>query len=417
VKIFRLEGDFVNSVRTLVTGTIFSQLIVFALYPIISRLYSPEENASFSIYSRIILFVSTIATARFETALLLPKRNEHAFSLYRLIIQLVIITFFISIILSFIYVFFNSGLTEESFIYLMIPVGLVPLSMMTIGNVWAMRFGEFKVISKIKVINSLLMNFSNVFFGWIGLGYKGLIIGYIVGVSIPGLFFLRKYHLLKLKYKDFSTRSRKRIMGKTYLEFPKINLPHTLIDLTRELVLVLFILFYFNKNILGSYDFSFKILKLPLTVLGVSIGQVYFQNIAKKRNKNESIYEITKQTIKNLFLISIIPFTILFFWGSELFSFIFGEEWKLAGKYSEIMSPWLLLNLIVSPISHLPAVIGKLKSFFYVGLVGSILLIGMFIIPYYHTISFDFLLYFISYSQTVFLIFVLFWFIRLSYRN
>jgi len=81
------------------------------------------------------------------------------------------------------------------------------------------------------------------------------------------------------------------------------------------------------------------------------------------------------------------------------------------------MSPWLLLNLIVSPISHLPAVIGKLKSFFYVGLVGSILLIGMFIIPYYHTISFDFLLYFISYSQTVFLIFVLFWFIRLSYRN
>ncbi len=417
MKIFRLEGDFVNSVRTLVTGTIFSQLIVFALYPIISRLYSPEENASFSIYSRIILFVSTIATARFETALLLPKRNEHAFSLYRLIIQLVIITFFISIILSFIYVFFNSGLTEESFIYLMIPVGLVPLSMMTIGNVWAMRFGEFKVISKIKVINSLLMNFSNVFFGWIGLGYKGLIIGYIVGVSIPGLFFLRKYHLLKLKYKDFSTRSRKRIMGKTYLEFPKINLPHTLIDLTRELVLVLFILFYFNKNILGSYDFSFKILKLPLTVLGVSIGQVYFQNIAKKRNKNESIYEITKQTIKNLFLISIIPFTILFFWGSELFSFIFGEEWKLAGKYSEIMSPWLLLNLIVSPISHLPAVIGKLKSFFYVGLVGSILLIGMFIIPYYHTISFDFLLYFISYSQTVFLIFVLFWFIRLSYRN
>ena len=417
MKIFRLEGDFVNSVRTLVTGTIFSQLIVFALYPIISRLYSPEENASFSIYSRIILFVSTIATARFETALLLPKRNEHAFSLYRLIIQLVIITFFISIILSFIYVFFNSGLTEESFIYLMIPVGLVPLSMMTIGNVWAMRFGEFKVISKIKVINSLLMNFSNVFFGWIGLGYKGLIIGYIVGVSIPGLFFLRKYHLLKLKYKDFSTRSRKRIMGKTYLEFPKINLPHTLIDLTRELVLVLFILFYFNKNILGSYDFSFKILKLPLSVLGVSIGQVYFQNIAKKRNKNESIYEITKQTIKNLFLISIIPFTILFFWGSELFSFIFGEEWKLAGKYSEIMSPWLLLNLIVSPISHLPAVIGKLKSFFYVGLVGSILLIGMFIIPYYHTISFDFLLYFISYSQTVFLIFVLFWFIRLSYRN
>ncbi len=418
MKIFRLEGDFVKSVRTLVTGTIFSQLIVFALYPIVSRLYSPEENASFSIYSRIILFVSTLATARFETAILLPKRNEHAFSLYRLIIQLVITTFFISVILSLIYVFFNSRFTEESFIYLMIPIGLIPLCMMNLGNVWAMRLSDFKLISKIRVINSLFMNFTNLFLGLVGLGYKGLIFGYIVGVSIPGLFFLRKYHLLKLKYKDFSTRNRKKIIAKTYVDFPKINLPHTLIDLSREIILVFFILFFYNKNILGSYDFSFKILKLPLTVLGVSIGQVYFQNIAKKRNNNDSIYDITIQTIKNLFLISIIPFTILFFWGKELFSFIFGEEWGLAGKYSEIMSPWLLLNLIVSPISHLPAVIGKLKLFFYVGLIGSILLIGMFLLPYnYQSISFDYLLYFISYSQSVFLLFVLFWFIKLSYKN
>ena len=72
-------------------------------------------------------------------------------------------------------------------------------------------------------------------------------------------------------------------------------------DITRELLIAFFILLFYSKNILGSYDFSFKMLKLPLTILGTSIGQVYFQKIAFKKNNGESINEITFLTIKNLF--------------------------------------------------------------------------------------------------------------------
>jgi O-antigen/teichoic acid export membrane protein len=265
------------------------------------------------------------------------------------------------------------------------------------------------------MLNSLSMNLSNVLFGWIGLGYKGLILGYIIGVSLPAVWFTRKYHLLRLKYKDFSLKKRKRVIGKTYMEFPKVNLPHALMDITRELLIVFFILLFFNKNILGSYDFSFKMLKLPLTVIGGAIGQVYFQKIAAKKNNGESLYEITIQTMRNLFLISIIPFSILYFFGENLFSFVFGEEWTLAGKYSEIMAPWLMMNLIVSPISQLPVVIGKIKSFFLVGFIGSISLIGFLSSPsFVNGITFEELLQYINWSQFFFLLIVMFWFIRIS---
>lgn len=403
---------------TLVAGTVFSQIVIFLLSPIISRLYTPEETANFSIYTRIIIFVSTLATARFESALALPKRNEHAFSLYRLIINLVLISFVISIFLSFFYVYFGINDSDESFIYLMIPFGFAPLCLMNIGNGWAMRLGQFKEISRLRMLNSLSMNFSNVLFGVLGLGYKGLILGYIIGVLLPGAWFTRKYHLLKLKYKDFSFKNRKRIIAKTYIDFPKVNLPHALMDIIRELLIVFFIIFFFSKNILGSYDFSFKMLKLPLTVIGGSIGQVYFQKIALKKNNNESLFEITIKTIRNLFFISIIPFSLLFFWGEELFSFVFGEKWSLAGRYSEIMAPWLMINLLVSPISQLPVVLGKLKLFFLVGLIGSLLLVSVFYIPYLNqNISFNNLLFIISFSQSIFLFFVLIWFLRISYKG
>jgi O-antigen/teichoic acid export membrane protein len=155
-------------------------------------------------------------------------------------------------------------------------------------------------------------------------------------------------------------------------------------------------------------------LKLPLTVIGGAIGQVYFQKIAAKRNNGESLYEITLITIRNLFFISIIPFSILFMFGENIFCFVFGKDWALAGKYSEIMAPWLMLNLIVSPVSQLPVVIGKLKSFFWVGFTGSILLIGLLLLPYFVKISFEDLLIYINYSQLIFLVFVLFWFLNLS---
>lgn len=415
MKIPKLNSDFAKSVTTLVSGTVLSQLIVFALSPLISRLYSPEESANFSIYARIILFVSTIATARFESALALPKRNEHAFSLYRLIVQLVIISFFISILASIIYVFFGLKKSDESFIYLMIPFGFAPLCMMNIGNGWAMRLGQFKEISRVRMLNSLSMNLSNVFFGWLGLGYKGLILGYIIGVTLPGAWFTRKYHLLKLKYKDFTIRKRKSVIGKTYIEFPKVNLPHALMDISRELLIVYFILLFFDKKVLGSYDFSFKMLKLPLTVIGGAIGQVYFQKIASKKNNGESLFEITIQTMRNLFFISIVPFTVLYLWGEELFSFVFGAEWSLAGKYSEIMAPWLMMNLVVSPVSQLPVVVGKIKSFFWVGLLGSFLLVALLTVPYFNkSLSFDLILLYINWSQFLFLFFVMLWFIKIS---
>ena len=144
------------------------------------------------------------------------------------------------------------------------------------------------------------------------------------------------------------------------------------------------------------------------------MGQVYFQKIAAKNNNGESLVEITLLTMRNLFLISIIPFGILYFFGESLFSFVFGNEWTLAGKYSELMAPWLMMNLIVSPISLLPVVLGRLKSFFLVGLTGSVLLLVLFVLPYFNTnLSFLTLLNYINYSQTIFLIFVMFWFIRL----
>ena len=405
------KNDFVKSVTILVTGTILSQLVVFLLSPIISRLYTPEDNADFAIFIRIVIFISTIVTARFESALVLPKKDEHAFSLYQLLILLIKYGFIISLPISFLIVFFFELSSNLDFVIVSVPFGFLLLAIMNIGNNLAIRFGEFKEISRIRMLNSISMNCANILFGWAGLAFKGLIFGYIISVALPSIWFTRKFRLLSSKFIDFSNPKRKYVIGRKYLEFPKVMLPHALIDISREMLIVFFILLYFDKNTLGSYDFSFKMLKLPLSVLGAAIGQVYFQNIAKKHNNGESLMYITFTTMRNLFLFSIVPFGLLFFIGDDLFAFVFGENWRQAGEYSQIMAPWLMLNLIVSPISQLPMVLGKLKFFFWIGLVGSILLISVLNLPFFigHQMNFNTVLKWINWTQFAFMLFVLLW--------
>ncbi|MFM7683907.1 MAG: hypothetical protein ACKO7P_14370, partial [Bacteroidota bacterium] len=60
------------------------------------------------------------------------------------------------------------------------------------------------------------------------------------------------------------------------------------------------------------------------------------------------------------------------------FSFVFGSQWAFSGRLSEIMTPWLWVNFIISPLSVIPLVLGKQRSFFMIGLISSVLQITSF---------------------------------------
>ncbi|MEI2422057.1 hypothetical protein V6O07_17395, partial [Arthrospira platensis SPKY2] len=64
-----------------------------------------------------------------------------------------------------------------------------------------------------------------------------------------------------------------------------------------------------------------------------------------------------------LFLSGVLPSFFVFLYGSELFGFVFGENWKEAGKYAEILSLWTLFWLISSPITNLYYTLNLQKNY------------------------------------------------------
>jgi teichuronic acid exporter len=410
------KSDFISSIFTLVSGTVIAQIITYSLATIISRIYSPEDMSFLSLFSRIVAFFAVIATARYELAFPLPKRDEHAYSLFRVSIRILGYIFVLTLALSLIVGFFlEENSTLFSILYF-IPFGILVTAFYNQGLNWSIRMKNFRVISLSRVLQTSLNSFSSVGFGLFGLGYKGLILGYLFGALGSSFVFLKFLLRTKARMKIFKLKGRNFAIAKYYSDFPKINLPHILIDLSKELFIAFYLLYSFEKEVLGLYDFAFRMLKMPIGLIGISIGQVFFKKSADLINEKKSILPLVRKTLLTLFFLSIIPFSLLFLFGSEIFAFVFGSNWKEAGTFSEIMSLWLMTNFIVSPVSQIPLLLNKQKAFFYLSLVGTFLMIFSLVFSnLFPSLNFTFVetLKLVSLTQFLFLTYVIFWTIKL----
>ncbi len=413
----RLKTDFVSSVLILVSGTVFAQIIAYLLSPVITRLYSPEEMSYLSLFSRIITFLAVIATARFELAFPLPKREEHAFSLFKVSLRITIITTLATAIFALGLSFYPWQDANIYFILALIPVGIFVLAFYNQGMNWAIRTKAFKSLSISKVLSSSVNSLSTVGFGLLSFGYKGLILGFVFGNLSSVLPFVKPFRKAQNKQKSFILKGRDFAIAKHYLEFPMINLPHVLIDLSKELFIAFYLIYTFEKDVLGLYDFSFRMLKLPISLIGISISQVFFNKAAGMIQEGKSIFPLAKKTILTLLVLSVVPFGILFYIGGDLFAFVFGEPWREAGEFSEIMSPWLMMNFLVSPVSQIPIILKKQRSFLFLSLFGTSLLIVSLLIgeifPSWN-LGFKDTLKIVSVGQFIFLTYVVFWTVWLT---
>lgn len=410
------KSEFFRSILLLVSGTMIAQLVTYLLTPIISRIYSPEDMSYLSLLSRIVSFLAVIATARYELAFPLPKRDEHAFSIYKSTFFLTVIISFLSILGVFGLDFFNlSNPILDSILYF-IPIGIFLLAINSQGLNWAIRMKGFKIISISKILQSSVNSIFAVLFGFFSFGYKGLLIAFLLSVLVANIPFLAVFRKTKKTMRNFKLKGRKSAVLKLYSDFPTISLPHVLMDLTKELFIAFYLISIFEKEVLGLYDFAFRMLKLPIGLIGASISQVVFKQAADLINEKQSIYHLVRKTIITLLLVSILPFGMLFFFGAEIFAFVFGENWREAGYFAQIMSPWLMLNFIVSPISQIPMIKNQQRKFFILSGITTIILLFSLVLgaifPFLH-LSFRTTLLIVSYGQFICYGYIIFWMLKM----
>lgn len=372
-----LKSELIKSALVLSSGTVLAQGISYILTPFITRLYSPEDFGEFGIIMRIVAFLAVIGAARYEYAIPLPKKNAHAFHIYRLSLRILVWTVGLTLLAGGIFWLFKSE-TDNLLFYIVTISAITGFTVfISIGRHWAIRMKWFKNITISTLLTSATTNTAKLLAGFAGLGVIGLAISTLLGLIIGSLVFVfDAFGIYKVNNKK--SNLRKEVVARQYKEFPKVNLPHSLIDASRELLIAFFLTIYLSTSLFGSYDHSFRMLKIPLLLIGVAIGQVLYNRISADFAQRKKIYPILKRSVILLTIIGILPFSVIYIWGAPIFEFVFGNEWRLSGEIAAVLSPWLMANFVASSISMVPAIIGKLKWFFWVGIATTVLQLSCF---------------------------------------
>jgi len=352
---------------TLATGTTLSQAIPFLVSPLLTRIYSPEEWGIFSLYMSLAVILITIATGRYELAIILPKSDKEA-------INIVAVCVFIACCLSVLFLF--TVLLFKSNIAMMLGnpqisnwLFFLPLSILIVGvyqsfNYWSNRKSHYKAMSISKVLQTSVAAIAQIVFGLFLLKPIGLLLGTILGQCAAMISIVR--NALKNGnevsiFKDINITSMKATAVR-YINFPKyLIVAHSLNIISIQLP-ILFLSTIYSSSIVGLFDLAQRTTKLPMILVGSAIGDVFRQKATEDYHQFGNCKEIYLITIKKLILISIIPLIILYFIAPYLFSVFFGDTWRISGEYVRLMTIMLFFQFISSPLSNMYMIAEKQKQ-------------------------------------------------------
>jgi len=401
---------------TLMTGTTIAQAIPIGISPILTRIYTPEDFGVVGLFGSISLLLGSMANAQYESAITLPDNDEDAYEIASMSLVLALL---FSMFLFIIVLFFHDSIvtllgTEKiaNWLYF-IPLVVFLTGLFNVLNYLNLREKNFKELSTVKVYRSLATGFIQISMGLIKDGAFGLISGQIISNFMGNIYLLKK--TIWSKYNFFSKKNI--IMAKKYKKFPIYYLPNNLIFNLSNTITIVLISSLFGAISLGFYTMANRILGLPGSIIGNSISQVYLQKASEDKNREDSILPIFLETLKKLVVISLPLFILFFFTLEDIFSIIFGSEWRIAGYYAEILTPLFFIKFIRAGLNTTIIVLEKQKIGLWLNILTIVLIVCIFIVSYLLKLEITQFLYLMSYMLFLMYLYIIYIYYKLVKRK
>ena len=372
-QIFKTE--FLKNFLILFKGSFSAQVILLLISPILTRIYTPEDFAVLALFTALSTTAGMIANAIYDFAIGLAENEEEAINLVALcLLNSAIISFIVLVVIMLFphqIVLLLNNPNIDSYLY------FIPLVTFLIGafntlNYYSIRLKNFNAIAKANFYRQIAASFFQLILGFLTQGALGLISGRIA-LHFTGVYIL--FSKSSRIFKNSNSVKKQEIirLAKRYKDFPFYTLPAQLSNVLSQQLNILFISSLFSAATLGFYSLLNSVVNMPLSLIGKSLGQVYLQRATEERKRIGNSISTFRNTFLLLFTIGLIIFIPLYFVVEQLFGFVFGENWLVAGTYTKILIPMFFVRFITSALSVTNIVFEK-QLFGFIWQIGLLLI-------------------------------------------
>jgi len=361
-KIWR--NDFFKNVATLISGTTLAQAFSVIIYVVLSRIYTEDDFGVFGLYMNILNITIIFSTAKYELAILLPKSERESVNILGLS---GLISIVVSLVLLLLVLLLNKqicawmGSEEISPWLYFIPLSTLLVGFFTAFRNYSNREKRYKLIAGANIAQSLGNSLVKLGLGLALVGAAGLIFGVVAG-QLVGFLVLLLVHIRANREKWTWLRlSEMKRLAAEYSLFPKYNMWQGLVNNLSGALPVFVFSSWFSMGIAGLFTFGYMVIYRPVNLVANAFYQVLYQRFTERKREGEPILSEISLFLTRSIQWLLLPFLIFGIFAPELFGFLFSERWTEAGRYAQIMLPWIFMVSLTMPLSFIPDLYKKQK--------------------------------------------------------
>jgi O-antigen/teichoic acid export membrane protein len=340
----------------MLAGTVAGQAVSTLLSPVLTRLFTPAEFGSLSVYTSVLALLATIASLGLELAIPICLADQECANLLALCgISLVTTTGLTGLIIWLIptHALTLVGAGSLASCRYLLPIGLVCVGGYYILLAVATRAGAFGDIARTRISQGVSGPLSQTLLGVLGAGTPGLVIGSVIGQSSGTLLLCSRFVLGRREWLRQVSWRGIAAAGRRYIDFPLYASWARLLDEAGGGV-VLFVLFAacYSPAIAGFMFLSERVIMRPLMMVSTSLLQVFTGEAGRTAAHDPArLRRRFRQVVPRQFLLAaawILAANLVAGWA---FPLLFGAAWTNAIPYLRALSLAYLVQVVVHPVS------------------------------------------------------------------
>ena len=361
-KISFIRNSSVRNFAKLFSANVVAQVIGLVVYPILTRMYAPEDFGLMNLFLSISGIVVIVSTAEYYNAIVLPKKeSEGVWVAYLCTCILLLVVGVTSISVFFadeIAQAFNTPALAKY--YWLLPISILINGGWNILNYWHIRHTQYSSISKYQLSQSTFSAVAKIGFGHAGMVQGGLIYSMVIApllslvIRIVALYRSGiKSQLLRPVWREISA------MAQRYKKFPLFSLPRSFVNMVAGQLPVLLLTPLFGAEYIGWWSMALLLGFTPINMITRSIYQVLYQHTTVRVHEHQPIGGYFRRFTLWVVVVGIPLFGVLYWLLPKLTLWFLGEGWEMTSVYLRWMLPWLLCSILTASTGFLADIFFK----------------------------------------------------------
>ena len=361
------RSKFIKDASILTLGTSIAQFCPLVFYPVLGRIYSPEQFAALAAFTSVLSVLQVVGSGKYEQAILIANTDKEAANIFSLAmigsIVLMICLGLILLLFGAEFTFpYSSGLGN---LVWLTPIGCVMLNVFTCYNEWCVRKQYFKKLSINKITNSASVTLGKFIMYYTPVWTKGLTFGDFLGrVLTAAVCVIRLYIRDWVSFKSVTVSGMKQVAIR-YKKFPIYTMPAQLLNSVAVAAPIFILGYYYPKESVGLFSMAMTVLILPVNVISYSVRDVFRKKANDQYRSQGHFDSLYRKIFVSFAIFAVLACVICAPFLPQMFSYVLGEKWYDAGVYSQLLLPMIVLDFIAMSLSGVFIVVEKLNQLFY----------------------------------------------------